>query len=92
MSRKTKRPIDSRVTPYFTHGNMAGAGGATAGYYAGVDEVPSAGAYSVETDEELLDGISFPAYRRISTLIRMPKEPSNPAFTRALTIDPALSD
>ena len=54
----------------------------------GFDEVLSAGAYSVETDEELLDGISFPAYRRISTLIRLPTKSGNPAFTRALTIDP----
>lgn len=30
----------------------------------GFDEVLPAGAYNVETDEELLEGISFPAYRR----------------------------
>lgn len=58
----------------------------------GFDEVLSAGAYSVETDEELLDGLSFPAYRRISTLIRLPTMSGNPAFTRALTIDPSELD
>jgi hypothetical protein len=31
----------------------------------GFDEVLPAGAYCVETDEELLEGMSFPAYRRI---------------------------
>ena len=58
----------------------------------GFDEVLLAGTYSVETDEELLDGISFPAYRRISTLIRLPTQSGNPAFTRALTIDPTELD
>lgn len=28
-----------------------------------------AGTYAVETEEELLDGLSFPAYRRVSTTI-----------------------
>ena len=54
----------------------------------GFDEVLPAGAYIVETDEELLEGISFPAYRRISTLIRLHAKSGNPALTRALTIDP----
>jgi hypothetical protein len=29
----------------------------------------AAGTYTVETEEELLDGLSFPAYRRVSTTI-----------------------
>ena len=33
-------------------------------------ELP-AGPYIVETDEELLEGISFPVYRRIATLIHL---------------------
>ena len=36
---------------------------------SGIDEVQPAGTYTVETDEELLPGLSFPAYRRIATLI-----------------------
>ena len=36
---------------------------------SGFDEVQPAGTYTVETDEELLPGLSFPAYRRIATLI-----------------------
>jgi hypothetical protein len=35
----------------------------------GFDEVQPAGTYTVETDEELLPGLSFPAYRRVATLI-----------------------
>jgi hypothetical protein len=35
------------------------------------DEVHPAGAYTVETDEELLQASSRPAYRRIATLLRL---------------------
>ena len=35
----------------------------------GIDEVQPAGTYTVETDEESLPGVSFPAYRRIASLI-----------------------
>ncbi len=54
----------------------------------GLDEVLPAGAYSVETDEELLEGISFPAYRRILTVIHLHARSGHPGLTRALTIDP----
>jgi hypothetical protein len=54
----------------------------------GFDEVLPAGAYSVETDEELLEGISFPAYRRISTLIRLHAKSGQPGRSQTLTIDP----
>jgi hypothetical protein len=54
----------------------------------GLDEVLPAGTYSVETDEELLEGISFPAYRRISTLIHLHPKPGHPGLTQMLTIDP----
>lgn len=30
-----------------------------------------AGAYLVETDEELIQGLSFPAYRRVATFLRI---------------------
>ena len=54
----------------------------------GFDEVLPAGAYSVETDEELLEGISFPAYRRVLTVIHLHARSGHPGLTRALTIDP----
>jgi len=54
----------------------------------GFDEVLPAGAYSVETDEELLEGISFPAYRRVFTVIHLQAKSGHPGLTRALTIDP----
>jgi hypothetical protein len=52
------------------------------------DEVLPAGAYRVETDEELLEGISFPAYRRILTLIHLHAKPGHPGRTQTMTIDP----
>ncbi len=54
----------------------------------GFDEVLPAGAYRVETDEELLEGISFPAYRRILSLIHLRPEPGHPGLVQTLTIDP----
>lgn len=58
----------------------------------GLDEVLPAGDYCVETDEELLDGISFSAYRRILTLMHLHAKPDNPGITRVLTIDPMELD
>ena len=55
---------------------------------AGIGEVLPAGDYRVETDEELLQGISFHAYRRVQTLIHLPSKSGNPGLVRTLTIDP----
>ena len=38
----------------------------------GVDRLLPAGDYRVVTDEELIEGISFPVYRRVSTMIFVP--------------------
>jgi hypothetical protein len=54
----------------------------------GFDEVLPAGAYSVETDEELLEGISFPAYRRVLTWIHLHPKPGHPGLKQTLAIDP----
>ena len=55
---------------------------------AGIGEVLPAGAYRVETDEELLQGISFHAYRLVQTLIHLPAKSGNRGLARTLTIDP----
>jgi hypothetical protein len=41
---------------------------------SGIDEVQPAGTYTVETNEELIEGLSFPAWRRTGTvlLLRQP--------------------
>src|SRR5688572_21138284 len=38
---------------------------------SGFDRQQPAGSYSVETDEELLEGVSFPAYRRMATMMQL---------------------
>lgn len=55
-------------------------------FLKGVDRTLPAAAYRVVTDAELIDGLSFPAYRRISTAIFVPA-PSGSAVEMA-TIDP----
>jgi hypothetical protein len=43
----------------------------------GFDGEQPAGSYSVETDEELLDGVSFPAYRRTETRMSLDRGSTN---------------
>jgi hypothetical protein len=38
----------------------------------GVDRVLPAGSYEVITDEEMIEGLSFAAFRRVATLIEVP--------------------
>ncbi|MCR9254462.1 MAG: hypothetical protein NXI16_00005 [Alphaproteobacteria bacterium] len=53
-----------------------------------VDEVFPPGGYEVETDEELLEGLSFQAYRRTLTLMHLPAKSGHQKSMRTLTIDP----
>jgi hypothetical protein len=43
-------------------------------YLKGVDRMLPPGDYNVITDEELIDGLSFSAYHRISTLMLVPAQ------------------
>ncbi|HWM30147.1 MAG TPA: hypothetical protein VNO69_00375 [Methyloceanibacter sp.] len=52
----------------------------------GVDRTLAAADYRVVTDEESIEGLSFPAYRRISTAILVPA-PSGSAV-EMVTVDP----
>jgi len=54
---------------------------------SGVDEVQPAGTYTVETDGELLQTLSLPAYRRISTLMRLPARPTGTMLTQIVEIN-----
>ncbi len=38
----------------------------------GIDRLLSAGAYEVVTDEEMIEGLSFPSFRRVATMIMVP--------------------
>jgi hypothetical protein len=55
---------------------------------SGIDEVQAAGTYTVETNEEPLQGMSFPAYRRMETLIFLPSRPGGAFVERVVNIDP----
>jgi hypothetical protein len=43
----------------------------------GLDHAQPSGAYTVPTDEEPIEGLSFLAYRRVATLIFLPLHPGN---------------
>ena len=55
---------------------------------SGIDEVQPAGSYTVETDEELLPGLSFPAYRRTATLITLRSRGRGRVVEEVISIDP----
>jgi hypothetical protein len=52
----------------------------------GIDHVLPAGDYRVVTDEELIEGLSFPVYRRVATMMFVPAQ-SCPSVEK-VTIDP----
>jgi len=52
----------------------------------GIDRVLSAGDCRVMTDEELIEGVSFPVYRRVSTMIFVPGQ--NASSVEMVAIDP----
>ena len=51
----------------------------------GIDRELAAGSYRVVTDEELIEELSFPVYRRISTMIFVPAQASS---VEMVAIDP----
>ncbi|HZP75023.1 MAG TPA: hypothetical protein VFB45_02655 [Pseudolabrys sp.] len=50
----------------------------------GVDRILPAGDYEIITDQELLEGLSFPVYRHVATMMLARRAPT----TEMLTIDP----
>jgi hypothetical protein len=55
----------------------------------GVDRPLPAGDYRVSTDEELIEGLSFPVYRRVATMIFVPAQANRASSTEMFAIDPA---
>jgi hypothetical protein len=55
-------------------------------YLKGVDRMLPPGDYNVITDEELIDGLSFSAYHRISTLMLVPAQSGS--AVEMVTIEP----
>ena len=54
----------------------------------GLDDELPAGDYIVDTDEDLIQGVSFNAYRRVSTIIYLPDASGNSVLSRSFTIAP----
>ena len=59
---------------------------------SGMDEMQPAGTYTIEIDEELLEGLSFPAYRRIATSILLPAQLGSSIRGQIARIDPGEVD
>ena len=54
----------------------------------GLDRPQPAGTYVIETEEELLEGLSFPAYRRVSTTMTLRAQAPGTVL-QAQLVDPA---
>ena len=52
----------------------------------GVDRLLSAGAYEVITDEEMIEGLSFAAFRRVATMIMVPAAASRGSTMEMVSI------
>lgn len=59
----------------------------------GVDRLLSPGAYEVVTDEEMIEGLSFPSFRRVATMIMVPGEAPHQSSMEMISISSVdLSD
>jgi hypothetical protein len=59
----------------------------------GIDRSLPAGDYGVITDEEMIEGLSFAAYRRIATMIVVPAAPPRSSTMEMISISSVdLSD
>jgi hypothetical protein len=54
----------------------------------GLDRTLPAGSYRVVTDEELIEEVSFPVYRRVATMIFVPASAHGGSSIEMATIDP----
>ena len=53
-----------------------------------IDRILPPGDYRVVTDEELIEELSFAAYRRVSTMVFLPGEATRASSEEMVTIDP----
>jgi hypothetical protein len=54
----------------------------------GIDRALPPGDYEVVTDEELIEGLSFAVYRRVSTAIIVPAQPHQASSVEMVAIAP----
>ena len=57
-------------------------------FLSAVGEVQPAGTYTLEIDEELIEGLSLLAYRRVATTIYLPLPGRGAGSVQAVTVDP----
>lgn len=57
-------------------------------WISGLSEMVTAGDYVVDEDEELIEGLSWSAYRRVATFITLPATSANKHRMRLMPIDP----
>jgi hypothetical protein len=74
MTIRTKRKTITFVRPFLLNN---------------VGRTLPAGEYEVLTDEELIEGLSFPVYRRVSTMIIVPAPPPYTTSIELLAVDPS---
>lgn len=55
---------------------------------SGLDGLLPPGTYSIEVDEERVEGVSFPVFRRVQTLFHIPATAERPGLTETAVIDP----
>ena len=58
----------------------------------GLDETQPAGTYTVQTDEEPIEGLSFLAYQRIATVIFLPLRHGGTGSFQAIPVTPEALD
>ena len=54
----------------------------------GIDRQLAPGAYEVITDEEMIEGHSFPSFRRVATMIMVPGAPPRRSTMERISISP----
>lgn len=54
----------------------------------GLGRTAPPGTYRVDIEEERIEGLSFLAYRRLATFIRLPVAGRGPGSTESLLVDP----
>jgi hypothetical protein len=57
-----------------------------------LDDIQPAGDYLLDTDEELIEGLSRLAYRRVATLLHLPSTSRPQSRTELVSVSPAELD
>jgi hypothetical protein len=57
-----------------------------------VDGLQPAGTYAVDVNEELMEGLSFLAYRRVATTMYLPLRAGGSGSVQAVRVDPRELD